>query len=382
MRKKEMKMRYTILFLTAIVCAEMQAQPDPSVSMLLNHAGKDSIVITLKFTNNNVSWSCEGMQAAVQYDNLKLSPNLLGSIPIHDLHFASSGWIDYSNAFMLADVMLYAEGPNSGSVSIGSNATFNLCKMNWKPQGTPFSGTVSFAYYGNTGATGSTGYLWTGDPDMRAFGSATGLNNVFYPVELKTFSASEEGNTIVLSWVTETETNNAGFEIERRYTNGKGEVTEWKDVGFVKGKGTTAGRTEYISIDMDDHPAGIYQYRLKQIDMDGTAAYSAEAEVRLEGKSDEFILSQNYPNPFGGSAGAKWTTMNYRVSNGASQRGERVELAVYDNLGRIVEKLVDGAESAGNHSVKFYGGNLPAGVYRYQLRSGATVMTRTMLIVP
>lgn len=381
-----MKIRYIIQLSIAIFCAAtsaMFAQPNPSLSMLLNHAGSDSIVISLKFTNNNVSWSCDGMQAAVQYDVQKLAPNVMGTNKaIHGLHFASNGWVDYSNAFMLAEVMSYAEAPNSGSVSIGANAIFNLCKMDWQVQGTPFSGTVSFAYYGNTGSTGSTGYLWISDPDVRAFASATGLNNVPYPVELKTFSAWVEGSTIVLSWVTESETNNAGFEIERRYTKGNGNVTDWKNIGFVKGKGTTTQRREYISIDMDEHASGVYQYRLKQIDTDGTSTYSPVVEVTMEGKSDKFILSQNYPNPFGGSATSKWTTLNYRVSNEAAMSGEKVELTVYDNLGRVVEKLVDGVQRAGSHSVKFYGGNLPAGVYKYQLRSGATMIPKTMLIIP
>ena len=61
--------------LTLLMAFPSAAQePAPSISMLLNHAGCDSILITLKFTNSNVMWNCEGLQAAVQYDIIKLCP--------------------------------------------------------------------------------------------------------------------------------------------------------------------------------------------------------------------------------------------------------------------------------------------------------------------
>ena len=48
---------------------------------------------------------------------------------------------------------------------------------------------------------------------------------------------------------------------------------------------------------MKNLSAGNYQYRLKQIDFDGTFEYSniVEAEILPPAK---FSLEQNYPNPF------------------------------------------------------------------------------------
>lgn len=360
----------------------LRAQPDPSISMVLVHAGLDSIVISLKFTNNNVMWNSNGMQAAVLYDNSVLIPNAtMGKVPIHGLHFAANGWQDYSNYNLFDDQMGYAEGPISGAVTISANQVFNLCKMNWAIHGKPpVGGITSLSFYGNTGSAGSTGYLWTSDPDLRAFSSATGLSNFGYPVELKTFSAVVDGNAIVLSWVTESETNNSGFEIERRYQSGSGNNTEWTPIGFVKGNGTTTRRIEYMSMDFDDHPSGTYQYRLKQIDMDGSYAYSIIAEARVTVNSDVFILSQNYPNPIGNGTTSTWTTIEYTVPMNASS-GREIQLTVFDALGRVVEVLVHSIESGGRHSAKFYSGNLPSGLYTYQLRSGSTLLTKRLIIV-
>ncbi|MBK8662917.1 MAG: hypothetical protein IPN18_14415 [Ignavibacteriales bacterium] len=49
------------------------------------------------------------------------------------------------------------------------------------------------------------------------------------PVELSGFSAIPLGNKVTLQWTTETETNNMGFEIERRDKYG-----DWKKIAFSK----------------------------------------------------------------------------------------------------------------------------------------------------
>ena len=60
--------------------------------------------------------------------------------------------------------------------------------------------------------------------------------------------------------------------------------------------GTTTEPQSYSFID-ENISAGKYQYRLKQIDFDGTFEYSKTIEVEINPPT-KFSLEQNYPNPF------------------------------------------------------------------------------------
>ena len=85
----------------------------------------------------------------------------------------------------------------------------------------------------------------------------------------------------------------------------------------------------------------------------------------------EVALLGNYPNPFNPE-----TTISY-----ALPQGSKVRLAVYDLLGHEVAVLVDGSQPAGQHTVRFDGGDLPSGSYVYRLQVGEEVVARTMTLV-
>jgi len=86
----------------------------------------------------------------------------------------------------------------------------------------------------------------------------------------------------------------------------------------------------------------------------------------------EVSLSQNYPNPFNPS-----TLIAFSLPQDAS-----VKLAVYDVMGRMVTKLVDGYRPAGTYSVRFDGASLSSGVYLYRLEvDGRIVGTQKMTLV-
>ncbi len=111
------------------------------------------------------------------------------------------------------------------------------------------------------------------------------------PVELTSFTALVNESDITLNWMTATEINNSGFYVERR--NG---IESWNNLGFIEGHGTTTEKQSYNFVDKN-LVSGIYYYRLKQIDNDGSFEYSNVIEVDLE-LLLEFSLSQNHPNPF------------------------------------------------------------------------------------
>jgi Secretion system C-terminal sorting domain len=184
------------------------------------------------------------------------------------------------------------------------------------------------------------------------------------PVELINFSAEEINNNISIKWITATETNNTGFDLERKNNSGN-----WQTIGFIEGHGTTTETHQYSFTDNDIHP-GTYQYRLKQIDYDGSFEYSKVVEVEIP-LPNKFSLSQNYPNPFN-----PVTSMQYTIGN-----RQLVTLKVYDILGREIATLVNEEKPAGEYEVEFNGTNLPNGIYFYQLNAGEFSETKKMVLI-
>ena len=74
---------------------------------------------------------------------------------------------------------------------------------------------------------------------------------------------------MVLNWSTATETNNSGFEIHKKESGVRSQESEWEKIGFVPGHGTTTETQNYTFTDNDVRP-GKSQYKVKQIDSDGT----------------------------------------------------------------------------------------------------------------
>ncbi len=74
-------------------------------------------------------------------------------------------------------------------------------------------------------------------------------------------------------------------------------------------------------------------------------------------KPAEYKLLQNYPNPFNPS-----TKISYSLKDKS-----KVELLVYDLLGRVVKVLVNKTQDAGNYNVNFSAKGLASGIYFYRI---------------
>ena len=188
------------------------------------------------------------------------------------------------------------------------------------------------------------------------------------PVELTSFSATATENSVKLSWMTATESNNFGFQVERK------NESAWQKIAFLQGKGTTTIPTNYHYTDENLQP-GTYQYRLKQIDTDGAFEYSNILSVTV-GAPERFSLQQNYPNPFNPS-----TSINYELLTDG-----KVVLKIYNLLGQKVRTLVNGNQAAGFRSVLWDGKNdsgssVPSGIYIYEMRAGDFIMRRKAMFL-
>jgi hypothetical protein len=170
------------------------------------------------------------------------------------------------------------------------------------------------------------------------------INNLIVPINLSLFEAAAiDDGSAKLYWRTETETSNAGFAIER------GDGEHFETIAFVKARGGETVRTDYEYRDPDAKGVarnGTVFYRLKQIDNDGTSAYSHITSVTFLPETVGF--GQNYPNP--SIAGASTVIpVNFAVPG-------TLDLAVYDALGRRVATLANGeSRAAGRHEIAWNG---------------------------
>lgn len=176
------------------------------------------------------------------------------------------------------------------------------------------------------------------------------------PVEMTSFTASVNKNSVTLNWSTATELNNMGFDIERKSDG------NWSKIGFVQGKGTTSEKSIYSFTD-ENLEFGKFTYRLKQVDFDGSFSYSTIVEVEI-GVPVNFSLEQNYPNPFNPS-----TIIKYSLPVES-----KVKLSIFNMLGEEVAQLVNETLSAGYHQLEWDGTNnfgqkVSSGIYFYRIET-------------
>jgi hypothetical protein len=109
------------------------------------------------------------------------------------------------------------------------------------------------------------------------------------PIDLLSFHAWPVDDVVRVEWSTATETNNAGFAVERST-----DLASWEEVAYVAGAGNSQTVISYIATDMRPISGSAY-YRLKQIDLDGTTDISPVRHV-LRSEREELQL---WPNPAG-----------------------------------------------------------------------------------
>ena len=110
---------------------------------------------------------------------------------------------------------------------------------------------------------------------------------VSLPVTLIRFSATKKDRGVKLDWQTSEESNNQGFDIERKYDGGN-----WENIGYVDGHGSTKENSTYSFLDVNAL-SGMNYYRLRQVDFDGRTEYSRIVGVKIDSEK----VVKIYPNP-------------------------------------------------------------------------------------
>ncbi len=126
-------------------------------------------------------------------------------------------------------------------------------------------------------------HTWYGDESD--FGTPADRTGQVLPVNLSSFRPAIEDGQVVVRWATESELDNAGFNILRSETrNG-----EYKQVNteLIAGNGTTGERNTYKWVDATAKPGVVYYYQIEDVSFAGE--HQALAITKLKG----FISAEN-----------------------------------------------------------------------------------------
>jgi len=195
------------------------------------------------------------------------------------------------------------------------------------------------------------------------------------PVDIASFTSVITNNNVTLNWTTATETNNSGFDIERRDARRETLASRsgqdvWSKVGFVECNGTSTTSQNYSYNDRGLN-SGKYNYRLKQIDFNGNFEYFNLSNEVVIGVPRNFELSQNYPNPFNPS-----TRIDYQLPNDGN-----VNISVYGNSGKEVMTILNKFKTAGYYSVYLNASSLSSGIYFYKITFDNFSSVRKMMLL-
>lgn len=173
------------------------------------------------------------------------------------------------------------------------------------------------------------------------------------PVTLIEFTARAQAQTAVLSWITTEEHNNAYFDVLRSFDG-----EQWEEIGRVAGAGNSYEKQYYEFV--DKQPSNMNFYRLRQVDLDGTATLSDIRTVRFQGLDTQPIGVSMYPVPSNG-------TLNLEL------RGKNpAHITLYDINGKVLHSQILNEPSQIQ--------NLASGVYLLKVAIGDYIEVKKVVV--
>lgn len=200
-------------------------------------------------------------------------------------------------------------------------------------------------------------------------------------IELESLDAAYKGGMVRIKWKTASETENLGFILKRAVVGGGGQTGIYEEIDSyvnnekLKGAGTTEHNTTYMYFDKTVKPGTKYAYVLQDVDYEGHIRESEPLIVNIPEnqviKSDEFVFSSGYPNPFNPSFIVPFELYS----------PQSVDIRLYDMTGRQVRVIADSEMPAGNYNILVDGSDLSSGTYLLRARIDNAVKTQKMLLV-
>ncbi len=191
------------------------------------------------------------------------------------------------------------------------------------------------------------------------------------PVQFSSFQAQKIQNRVHLSWHTESEVDNYGFNLYRAFSRDstlpEAQAFVQINTRLIPGHGNVSRGYDYSFDDTLTTKAPWIWYRLYSYDYDGSVHLLKTISVKNE--SSDFLpltsrLPFNYPNPFNPQ-----TAIFFNLPE-----NNLVRVFIYDIRGRKVRTLWQGELPAGEQRLIWNGrddfGNLQsAGIYFYQIKT-------------
>ncbi len=143
---------------------------------------------------------------------------------------------------------------------------------------------------------------------------------------------------------------------------------------YIEGIGLTINN-QYNKTPDSSNSKQLIACRINGVEYGETHLLDVESGDTLT-KPNNFILSQNFPNPFNPT-----TQISYELPQDSD-----VELIVYNTLGKEVVKLVDKNQTVGKYTINWNGQNaqgkqMPGGIYFYTLKTKDFTQTKKMLLL-
>lgn len=255
--------------------------------------------------------------------------------------------------------------------------------------GSPSIGDVQFYVSGNNETEHGTFDACPDDEVMTSWKDPTTLDNfqtdVSLPVELSDFAAYSSYKGVKLTWTTDSEIENQGFNILRR-----SQAHDWKEIAsFTKepsllGQGSTTEATEYYFIDTQVKDGWSYSYQLVDVDYQGKMTHHQDhiqtityVTPEKDGKPAKLKVVKLYPNPFNPTV-----TLTYDLADMSD-----LNVSIYDVSGELVWNHVKADHPAGqNYTLTWNGADtqniaLPSGVYLVNIQAGTQVLSQKVTLL-
>jgi hypothetical protein len=186
------------------------------------------------------------------------------------------------------------------------------------------------------------------------------------PITLSDFQASLSGSGVKLTWRTESEIENRGFNL---YRNGE-------KIAFIEGAGTTNETKEYTYFDNTALIGSTYEYVLSDLSYANIETIHRNMATALSITSQDmnnksYRIEHAYPNPFNPQ-----TTIDFTLTESSN-----VEIMVFNMTGDKIADLFRGVKSSGVHQVTWNANSVMSGIYFLKITIGNKIETQKLLLV-